>query len=152
GVGEQGEHLGVEERLASREVDLLHAELFRLADGAAGDLGADRLQPRLAGRARIEAVEPLEVAPGAPDLDPQGREAEEGCPRRVCGRGHPVDHGQTHRSSHVSFFRCLCRLFRYARCQADQTKMLSGMNAETIQLGASTISLILRSAATLQMM
>ena len=33
-----------------------------------------------------------------------------------------------------------------------QTKMLSGMNAETIQLGASTISLILRSAATLHTM
>src|SRR5215510_1371708 len=34
----------------------------------------------------------------------------------------------------------------------DHGKMLSGMKADTIQLGASTISLILRSAATLQMM
>src|SRR3972149_2536964 len=33
-----------------------------------------------------------------------------------------------------------------------QVKMLSGRNAETIQLGASTISLILRSTATLERM
>ena len=45
------------------------------------------------------------------------------------------------------------RLYSPAAVVSARTgKMLSGMKAETIQLGASTISLILRSAATLHTM
>ena len=82
---EQGQDLAVQERLASREVDLLHAQRLRLADGPPDRLAVERLEPRRPRPARVDAVPALEVAPGAGDLHPERGEPEERGPR---GRGH----------------------------------------------------------------
>jgi len=103
GIAEQGEHLGVEKRLTAREVDLFHAQVLRLADGAAGHVGMDGPEPGVGGAAGIDAVDALEVAPRSRDLDPEGGEAQEGRAGGVRGRGRPVDHRQAHRSVHVPF-------------------------------------------------
>ena len=78
----------MQERLATGQVDLLDAELFRLADGRQRPLRGERLEPWVARAGSVDAMRALEIAPGPGDLDPERGEAQERRDRSMArGRG-----------------------------------------------------------------
>ena len=81
------------------------------------------------------------------ELQVLGRRGRAGARRR----GDVVQHDPAPEGSHRTLQHAPVPT-RIVTAASNQTKTPSGRNAETIQLGASTISLILRSTVTLHRM